>query len=219
VIYGIFSSAGQSCIAGARLFVAAKIYDSFLEKLVAKTKALRIGDPESDKTQMGPQITPEHRASIEAYIEAGRKEGGTVLCGGERPSGAVYAKGNYLLPTIIGGLANGARVAREEIFGPVLVAIPFRDEDDLVAQANDSIYGLASGIWTRDYRRAWRIGRRLEAGTVWVNTYKLFSVATPFAGRKDSGLGVEKGRLGIRNYMRQKSVYWGLNEAPMPWAD
>jgi acyl-CoA reductase-like NAD-dependent aldehyde dehydrogenase len=219
VIYGIFSSAGQSCIAGSRLFVAAKIHDAFLERLVAKTKALRIGDPESEQTQMGPQITPEHRASIEAYIEAGRKEGGTVLCGGERPSGAVYAKGNYLLPTIIGGLSNGARVAQEEIFGPVLVTIPYKNEDDLIAQANDSIYGLASGIWTRDYRRAWRIGRRLDAGTVWVNTYKLFSIATPFAGRKDSGIGVEKGRLGIRNYLRQKSVYWGLNEAPMPWAD
>ncbi len=219
VIYGIFSSAGQSCIAGSRLFVAAKIHDAFLERLVAKTKTLRIGDPEFERTQMGPQITPEHRASIEAYIDAGRKEGGTVLCGGERPSGPVYAKGNYLLPTIIGGLSNGARIAQEEIFGPVLVTMPFKDEEDLIAQANDSIYGLASGIWTRDYRRAWRLGRRLEAGTVWVNTYKLFSIATPFAGRKDSGIGVEKGRLGIRNYMRQKSVYWGLNEAPMPWAD
>jgi acyl-CoA reductase-like NAD-dependent aldehyde dehydrogenase len=168
---------------------------------------------------MGPQITPEHRASIEAYIEAGRKEGGTIVCGGERPRGAVYANGNYLLPTIIDGLGNRARVAQEEIFGPVLVTIPFKDEEDLIAQANDTVYGLASGIWTRDYRRAWRIGRRLEAGTVWVNTFKQFSIATPFAGRKDSGIGVEKGRLGIRNYMRQKSFFWSLNEAPIPWAD
>ncbi len=219
VIFGIFSSAGQSCIAGSRLFVHAKLYDAFLEKLVAKTKALRVGDPEAQGTQMGPQITPEHRASIESYIEAGRKEGGKVICGGERPSGAVYAKGNYLLPTIIEGLSNRARVAREEIFGPVLVAIPFKDEESLIAEANDSVYGLASGIWTRDYRRAWRLGRRLEAGTVWVNTFKQFSIAAPFSGRKDSGLGVEKGRLGIRNYMRQKSFFWGLNEAPIPWAD
>jgi acyl-CoA reductase-like NAD-dependent aldehyde dehydrogenase len=219
VIFGIFSSAGQSCIAGSRLFVAAKIYDAFLEALVAKTKTLRIGDPASERSQIGPQISPEHRASIESYVEAGRKEGGTVLCGGERPTGPVYDKGNYFLPTIIHGLGNDARVSQEEIFGPVLVAIPFADEEDLIAAANDSVYGLAAGIWTRDYRRAWRIGRRLEAGTVWVNTYKQFSIATPFAGRKDSGIGVEKGRLGIRNYMRQKSFYWGLNAAPMPWAD
>jgi betaine-aldehyde dehydrogenase len=219
VIFGIFSSAGQSCIAGSRLFVHAKLYDAFLEKLVAKTQALRVGDPESPATQMGPQITPEHRASIESYIEAGRNEGGAIVCGGERPSGAVYAKGNYLLPTIIGGLSNRARVAQEEIFGPVLVAIPFKDEETLIAEANDSVYGLASGIWTRDYRRAWRLGRRLEAGTVWVNTFKQFSIAAPFSGRKDSGIGVEKGKLGIRNYMRQKTMFWGLNEAPIPWAD
>jgi len=219
VIFGIFSSAGQSCIAGSRLFVATKLYDAFLDKLVAKAKALRVGDPVLDRTQMGPQITPEHRASIESYIEAGRKEGGTIVCGGERPPGPIYAKGNYLLPTIIAGLSNRARIAQEEVFGPVLVAIPFKDEEALIAEANDTIYGLAAGIWTRDYRRAWRIGRRLEAGTVWVNTFKQFSIATPFAGRKDSGIGVEKGRLGIRNYMRQKSFYWGLNEAPIPWAD
>jgi betaine-aldehyde dehydrogenase len=219
VIFGIFSSAGQSCIAGSRLFVAAKLYDAFLDKLAAKTKALRVGDPALDATQMGPQITPEHRASIESYVEAGRKEGGTIVCGGERPRGAVYDKGNYLLPTIIAGLTNKSRVAREEIFGPVLVAIPFEDEEQLVAEANDSVYGLAAGIWTRDYRRAWRLGRRLEAGTVWVNTFKQFSISTPFAGRKDSGIGVEKGRLGIRNYMRQKSFFWGLNESPIPWAD
>jgi acyl-CoA reductase-like NAD-dependent aldehyde dehydrogenase len=219
VIFGIFSSAGQSCIAGSRLFVAAQIYDAFMAALIAKTKTLRVGDPAQDSTQMGPQITPDHRASIEAHIEAGRKEGGKIVCGGERPRGPAFDKGNYLLPTIIEGLSCRARVCQEEIFGPVLVALPFADEDDLVERANDSVYGLASGLWTRDYRRAWRIGRRLEAGTVWVNTYKQFSISTPFAGRKDSGIGVEKGPLGIRNYMRQKSMYWGLNPAPIPWAD
>src|SRR5262249_49319565 len=141
VIFGIFSSAGQSCIAGSRLFVAAKIYDAFMEKLVAKTKALRVGDPALEATQMGPQITPEHRASIESYIEAGRKEGGIVLCGGERPKGTVFTRGNYLLPTIIDGLSNRTRVAQEEIFGPVLLAIPFKDEEDLITQANDTVYG------------------------------------------------------------------------------
>ncbi|MBR7678636.1 aldehyde dehydrogenase family protein, partial [Streptomyces daliensis] len=105
-----------------------------------------------------------------------------------------------------------------EIFGPVLVALPFDDEDDLVAQANDSVYGLACGLWTRDHRTAWRVARRIEAGTVWINTYKQFSIATPFGGTKDSGLGREKGREGIRAYQRQKSLYWGVGDAPLPWA-
>jgi aldehyde dehydrogenase (NAD+) len=104
------------------------------------------------------------------------------------------------------------------IFGPVLVALPFEDEDDLVAQANATVYGLACGIWTGDYRRAWRVARRIDAGTVWINTYKQFSVSTPFGGFKDSGLGREKGRDGIRAYTRQKSLYWGLDESPLPWA-
>ncbi len=219
VIFGIFSSAGQSCIAGARLFVAEKLYDQFMAALIAKTRTLRIGDPSDSTTQMGPQITPEHRASIESFFAMAREEGGKIVCGGERPQGPVYDRGNYLLPTIIDGLTNRARVCQEEIFGPVLVAMPFKDEDSLIAAANDSVYGLAAGIWTRDYRAAWRIGRRLEAGTVWINTYKQFSSSTPFSGRKDSGWGVEKGRAGMRNYMRQKSFYWGLNEAPIPWAD
>ncbi len=219
VIFGIFSSAGQSCIAGSRCFVAREIYDEFLDRLIAKTKTLRIGDPERPETQMGPQITEEHRRSIERYIALGTKEGGRIVCGGTRPSGPVYDKGNYLLPAIIEGLANRSRTAQEEIFGPVLVAIPFDGEDDLMAQANDTVYGLAAGLWTRDYRRALRLGRRLEAGTVWINTYKQFSISTPFAGRRDSGWGVEKGRLGLRNYMRQKSFYWGLSEAPIGWAD
>ncbi len=219
VIFGIFSSAGQSCIAGSRCFVAREIYDDFLDRLVAKTRALRIGDPERPETQMGPQITAEHRRSIERTIALGAEEGGRILCGGARPAGAIYERGYYLLPTIIEGLANSSRTAQQEIFGPVLVVMPFDGEDDLVAQANDTVYGLAAGLWTRDYRRALRLGRRLEAGTVWINTYKQFSISTPFAGRRDSGWGVEKGRMGIRNYMRQKSYYWGLNETPIGWAD
>ncbi len=219
VIFGIFSSAGQSCIAGSRCFVDAAIYDRFLEALVAKTKSLRVGDPEKPETQMGPQITPEHRAAIERYVSLGVEEGGRILCGGTRPRGPVYDRGNYFLPTIIEGLSNKARAAQEEIFGPVLVVIPFKNEDALIAEANDTVYGLAAGIWTRDYRRALRLGRRLEAGTVWINTFKQFSISTPFAGRKDSGWGVEKARLGLRNYMRQKSYFLGLNEAPIAWAD
>jgi betaine-aldehyde dehydrogenase len=219
VLFGIFSSQGQSCIAGSRLFVEERIHDEFVGRLVARTKALRLGPPLDPATQMGPQITAEHRDKIASYVELGRREGGRVLCGGAPPKGAVYDRGFYFQPTILAGLDNSARVCREEIFGPVLCVLPFRDEDDLVAQANDSVYGLACGLWTESYRRALRVARRIEAGTVWINTYKFFSISTPFGGVKESGLGREKGRLGIERYMRQKSLYWGLNDAPLPWAD
>lgn len=142
-----------------------------------------------------------------------------MLCGGERPTGEGRDAGFFYLPTILDGLSNHARICREEIFGPVLVALPFDDEAALVADANDSVFGLAAGIWTRDYKRAWRVARALDAGTVWINTYKQFSISTPFSGRKESGMGREKGSLGIREYMQQKSLYWGLNDSPLPWAN
>ena len=219
VLFGIFSSQGQSCIAGSRLFVEERIHNEFVERLVERTKALRLGPPPDPATQMGPQISAEHRDKIAGYVELGRREGGKVLCGGAPPKGGVYDRGFYYHPTILAGLGNRARICQEEIFGPVLCVLPFRDEDDLVAQANDSVYGLACGIWTESYRRALRVARRIQAGTVWINTYKLFSISTPFGGMKASGLGREKGRLGILRYMRQKSLYWGLNETPLPWAD
>jgi acyl-CoA reductase-like NAD-dependent aldehyde dehydrogenase len=127
-------------------------------------------------------------------------------------------QGCYYQPTIIEGLANSSEICQQEIFGPVLVALPFDDDDDLIAQANDSVYALAAGIWSRDWQRAWRLARAVQAGTVWINTYKQFSAATPFGGWRDSGLGREKGRQGILQYMEQKSVYWGTNAAPLPWA-
>jgi betaine-aldehyde dehydrogenase len=219
VLFGIFSSQGQSCIAGSRLFVEERIHNEFVQRLVARTKKLRLGAPLDPATQMGPQISAEHRDKIASYVELGRREGGEVLCGGARPTGPTFDRGFFFEPTILAGLANTARICQEEIFGPVLCVLPFRDEDELVAQANDSVYGLACGLWTESYRRALRVARRIQAGTVWINTYKFFSISTPFGGMKESGLGREKGRLGIQRYMRQKSLYWGLNEAPLPWAD
>ncbi|HEY3049168.1 MAG TPA: aldehyde dehydrogenase [Polaromonas sp.] len=219
VLYGIFSSSGEACIAGSRLFVARKLYGEFMERLAARTAALRVGDPADERTQMGPLITARHRESVERYVELGLSEGANLRTGGVRPQGGLYERGYYYTPTILEGIKNSDQICQQEIFGPVLVAMPFDNEDDLLAQANDSLYALAAGIWTRDYKRAWRIGRAVQAGTVWINTYKQFSISTPFGGWRDSGLGREKGRLGILQYMEQKSLYWGLNEQPLAWAN
>ncbi|MFM7342893.1 MAG: aldehyde dehydrogenase [Betaproteobacteria bacterium] len=217
VVFGIFSSSGESCIAGSRAFVHASIYEPFKQRLLAAVRALRLGDPALESTHMGPLVSRDHRETVEAYVQLGREEGARVLCGGARPAGPAYDPGSYYQPTVVEGLPNTARMCREEIFGPVLALLPWSDEADLIAQCNDNDYGLASGIWTRDYKSAWRIGRALQTGTVWVNTYKLFSISTPFGGVKMSGTGREKGREGIAQYMTQKSFYWGLNASPLPW--
>ncbi|MEU6164213.1 aldehyde dehydrogenase family protein [Streptomyces tanashiensis] len=218
VMFGVFSSSGQSCIAGSRLFVDRGIYDSFVGELVARVRKLRVGPGTDPATQVGPLVHHDHRDSVAAYVDLARSEGARVLCGGTAPEGELHRDGAYYLPTVLDGLPNSSRTCQEEIFGPVLVALPFDDEDDLVRQANDSVYGLACGIWTRDARAAWRLARRIDAGTVWINTYKQFSAATPFSGWKESGLGTEKGRDAIRAYQRQKSLYWGTSDAPLPWA-
>jgi betaine-aldehyde dehydrogenase len=217
-LFSIFSSSGQACIAGARLFVQQSIYENFLSELVSATEQLRVGDPADQRTQLGPLISSIQREVVESFVRLGEKEGGRIRTGGSRPLGPPFEAGFYYRPTILEGLSNKARVCQEEIFGPVLVVIPFKDEDDVLAQANDSTYGLAAGIWTQDYQRAWRVARALETGTVWINTYKQLSVSTPFGGVKESGLGREKGRAGIWEYCNQKSLYWGMNEKPLPWA-
>ena len=218
VLYGIFSSSGESCIAGSRAFVHESVYKEFKTRLLEGVKRLRVADPSLEDTHMGPLVNMAHRESVERYVAMGLQEGGKLLAGGVRPTGGYYEKGSYYLPTVFEGLPNSARMCQEEIFGPVLALLPWKDEADLVAQCNDNVFGLASGIWSRDFKTAWRIGSALQAGTVWVNTYKLFSISTPFTGHKMSGYGQEKGRLGILEYTSQKSFYWGLNEAPLAWA-
>jgi acyl-CoA reductase-like NAD-dependent aldehyde dehydrogenase len=211
VIDGIFSSTGQSCVAGSRLFVEASLYDRFLERLVEGTRKLKVGLPDAEGSQVGPLASFAHRDRVESYIEAARKERGEVLVGGRRPDSQELKKGAFYLPTVIVGLSNRARVCQEEIFGPVLCVLPFKDEDELVAQANDTVYGLACGIWTADYRKAWRVARAIEAGTIWINTYKQLSISTPFGGFKESGLGREKGVGGMRAYQLAKSLYWQVD--------
>ncbi|USY24231.1 aldehyde dehydrogenase [Alcaligenes sp. 1735tsa3] len=219
VIYGIFSSSGQACIAGARLFVHANVYEAFMQRLVAKTQALRVGHPEHAATQVGPLIDEKHLSSVDAYVRRAEQEGGQIVVGGHRLTEGDMAQGNYYAPTIITGLGNRASVCQEEIFGPVLVVLPFEDEHDLLQQANDSVYGLAAGLWTENYRKAWQLARALDVGTVWINTYKKFSISTPFGGFKESGVGREKGRLSILSYMQQKSIYMGLSTQPDPWCE
>ncbi|MBN9079853.1 MAG: aldehyde dehydrogenase [Rhizobiales bacterium] len=218
ILFGIFSSSGQSCIAGSRLYVQRSIYKPFLEKLVARTKALRVGHPFESSTQVAPLIHEDHRNSVERFIAQARRDKGTILAGGQRPSGGDYNEGVYLEPTIIGDVAPGTEICREEVFGPVLTVFPFDDEDKLIRDANDNEYGLACGIWTRDVVKALRIGAAIKAGTVWINTYKQFSISTPFGGMKASGMGREKGRDGLRAYMQQKSYYIDTSGAPHPWA-
>ena len=218
VLFGVFSSTGQSCIAGSRLFVQRGIFDRFTERLTAATRALRVGHPFEPTTQVAPLIHMDHRAEVETHVATALADGAQLLAGGARPAGTAYEAGSYYLPTILAGLPNTARLCREEVFGPVLALLPFTDEDDLIAQANDNEYGLACGIYTADFARAWRVGRAIEAGTVWINTYKQFSISTPFGGVKNSGLGREKGAEGIRAWMAQKPIYLDLSGQPHPWA-
>ena len=210
--------AHQSCIAGSRLFVQTSILDEFLIRLLAATNNLVVGHPYDPETQVAPLIHPDHRDQIEAMIERAKSDGAQVLAGGTRPADPALSGGIYYLPTILSGLPNNAEICREEVFGPVLSVLPFQDERDVIEMANDNEYGLAAGLWSRDFPKCWRVARAIHAGTVWINTYKQFSISTPFGGDKASGTGREKGREGMRAYMRQKAMYVDLSGAPHPWA-
>ncbi|WP_216332457.1 aldehyde dehydrogenase [Rhizobium sp. X9] len=206
---GIFEGSGQSCVAGSRLFVQRSILDEVIARLQDRVKRIQVGMPFDPDSRMGPIASFQHRETIERFVASARDEGGEILAGGKRPDDRELEKGAFYLPTLITGLSGGARVCREEIFGPVLVILPFDHEDDLVAQANDTDYGLACGLWTPDVTRAMRVARQIDAGTVWINTYKQLSVSTPFGGFKSSGLGREKGLAGLRLYQQSKSIYLG----------
>ncbi len=210
VFGGIFDALGQSCVAGSRLFVERPLYRSLVDRLIERANALMLGPPADPASGQGPLASFAHRERVEHYVELARADGGRILAGGARPEDASLSQGAYYRPTIIEGLANEARACREEIFGPVLCVLPFDHETDLIKQANDSAYGLAAGLWTRDISKAWRVARQLEAGTVWINTYRELSIATPFGGMKESGLGREKGRQGVRLYASTKSIYLSL---------
>ncbi|MEH7480125.1 aminomuconate-semialdehyde/2-hydroxymuconate-6-semialdehyde dehydrogenase [Bacillus sp. OV166] len=186
-----FINQGEVCLCGSRIYVERPVYEEFLQKFVTKTKELVVGDPFDPATKVGSLIGQEHYERVTNYIQLALEEGGHILTGGKRPEG--LEKGYYLEPTIITGLDRNCRVVREEIFGPVVTVIPFDEEEEVIAQANDTHYGLSASIWTNDLRRAHRVAGEIEAGIVWVNTWFLRDLRTPFGGMKQSGIGREGG--------------------------
>jgi acyl-CoA reductase-like NAD-dependent aldehyde dehydrogenase len=209
-VWGIYYNMGQDCTAGSRLFVQSGIYDEVLSGLVEGAKAMKVGPGMDEETDIGPLVTREQMDRVLGYLDIGRNEG-HIPVGGGRAQVAGHENGNYVLPSVIADTSNDARVAQEEIFGPVVVAMPFDDEDELVRKANDTIYGLGAAVWSNDAKRALRIAHRIKAGTVWVNTYGPVDPAAPFGGFKQSGHGREMGEYALELYTEVKCVWVNLD--------
>ncbi len=199
---GIFVNQGQSCCAGSRVFVQEKIYEAFVEKSVARAARRRVGDPLHPSTDQGPQIDQSQFDKIMGYVDSGKREGATLACGGER----VGDRGYFIRPTIFSDVRDDMRIAREEIFGPVMSVIAFKDTDEVIARANKTDYGLAAGVWTSDIKKAHAVANGVRAGTVWVNCYHVLDVRAPFGGFKQSGMGRELGEYGLHEYTEVKTV-------------
>ena len=205
VVKGIFAATGQSCVAGSRLLVHEDIREEFVDRLVERAETIELGDPFDEDSQMAPVATERQARKIETYIQLGHEEGATLATGGERRT--VGPCDRFVSPTVFTDVTNGMRIAREEIFGPVLSVLSFETESEALEIANDSPFGLAAGVWTNDLRRGVRLSRELETGVVWVNTYRKSSFTTPFGGYKQSGVGREKGTEAIGEYLQTKSVW------------
>jgi betaine-aldehyde dehydrogenase len=215
---GIFFNQGQVCCAGSRLFLSEEIKDEFLDRFKEKAQKVKVGDPMNAGTHMGPQVSEEQLTRIKGYVDIAREEGANVLTGGCPPAlEGDFQKGFFFQPTIFSEVKNQMRVAQEEIFGPVTSVITFKDEDDLIKQANETIYGLSAGIWTRDITRAHRFAKEIKAGVVWINTYNMFNAASPFGGYKQSGYGREMGKHALELYTQVKSVWVDLSGKPIGW--
>ena len=213
-LFGVFINQGEVCSAGSRILVERKIYSKFVEAMAAKAKTIRLGPPLERDTKMGPLVSREQYDRVISYLEVGKHE--AKLCaGGGRPAG--FAKGFYVQPTIFCDVENTARIAREEIFGPVAAVIPFENESEAIRIANDTNYGLAAAVWSRDIFKAFRLVKALRAGIVWVNHMQPTYVEAPWGGYKQSGYGRELGPWGIEEYLETKQVFVNLDEAPIGW--
>jgi aldehyde dehydrogenase (NAD+) len=204
---GIFSATGQTCVAGSRLLLQETIHDEFLERITTIARTAKAGDPADPKTHIGPMTTKAQFDKAMDYIDIATKEGARCVVGGRALTGPGYGAGQFVAPTIFAGVTNEMRIAQEEVFGPVLSVLKFRDEEDALRIANDTRFGLAAGVWTQSLHRAMVMTQGLRAGTVWVNNYRSSSYTTPFGGFKDSGIGREGGVDAVREYMEPKSVW------------
>jgi acyl-CoA reductase-like NAD-dependent aldehyde dehydrogenase len=212
-VSGIFAASGQTCIAGSRLLVHRSVHDEVVERLTEVARSAKMGNPAEPGTQVGPVTTQPQRAHILKMIEAGKADGARCVMGGGTPKDPAFAQGWFVEPTIFTGVSNDMRVARIEVFGPVLSIIAFDDDAEAIRIANDSPYGLASGLWTRDIGRAIKASRAMESGTVWVNTYRAVSFMAPFGGYKRSGIGRESGQESIYEFLQTKTVWFETEES------
>jgi len=218
VVSGIFAATGQTCIAGSRALIHRPVHDEFVERLLALAKTARMGDPLDTGTQVGPVTTQPQYQKVLDYIRIAKEEGAVCRLGGGPAQRPECGSGWFVEPTIFTGVKPEMRIAQEEVFGPVLSIIPFDSEEEAIELANGTVYGLAAGVWTQSIRRALVMSERLEAGTVWVNTYRAVSYMSPFGGYKRSGFGRESGMEAIRQYLQTKSVWIDtLGNAPNPF--
>ncbi|ACY16864.1 betaine-aldehyde dehydrogenase [Haliangium ochraceum] len=213
---GNFFTQGEICSNGTRVFVHASIVDDFVDRLVERTRAMRVGDPLDPATQVGPLISAAHRERVLGFIAEGRASGARLRCGGGPPEGAP-AGGFFVAPTVFERCTDDMRIVREEIFGPVLSVLGFDDEDEVIARANDTDFGLSAGLFTRDLARAHRVVAALRAGTCWINNYNITPVEMPFGGTKHSGIGRENGLAALEHYSERKSVYVELGDVDCPY--
>ena len=216
VISGIFAATGQTCIAGSRLLVQESIHDELVEKVVDLAKQARMGDPANMETQVGPVTNVPQFETVLNYIQLAKDEGAETVLGGGRATRPECGDGWFVEPTIFTGVRNDMRIAQEEVFGPVLSVIPFKDDEEALAIGNDIVYGLASGVWTQNIGRAITMAEKLKAGMVWVNTYRAVSYLSPFGGYKRSGIGRESGQEMIKEYLQHKSVWIETSNADAP---